>query len=213
MSNEKVDLNKILKDSKETLLNPKSYFSSMSLTGGFTEPVVKVAIYGTIAGLFAFLWSLVGFSTVSGVAGIWGGAVGIMALIWSIVGAIIGLFLGGVILLVLSAICGGSTDFEANLRVTASLAVILPVQSFFSFFYAVNLTLGSVVWTIIGLYAIYLLYMGLKNALKGKSSVAGIVALVLVILMVIGFFAGRRATKVMRDYTDEFEELRQEQLD
>jgi hypothetical protein len=213
MSNEKVDLNKILKDSKETLLNPKSYFSSMSLTGGFVEPVVKAAIYGTIAGLFAFLWSLVGFSTVSGVAGIWGGAVGIMALIWSIVGAIVGLFFGGIILLVLSAICGGNTDFEANLRVTAALAVIYPVQSFFSFFYAINLTLGSLIWAVIALYAIYLLYQGLKQALKGKSTVAGIVAIVLVVLVVIGFFAGRKASKVVRDYSDEFEELRQEQLD
>ena len=48
------------------------------------------------------------------------GAIGIMAFIWSVIGAVIGLFIGAVILLVISSICKGSTDFEANMRVTAA---------------------------------------------------------------------------------------------
>lgn len=212
MSNEKIDLKKIFRDSRDTLLNPKSYFSSLSLTGGFTEPVIKVAIYGIIAGLFAFLWSVLGLSSLGG-AGFLGSAVGIMALIWAIVASIVGLFIGSVIMLVISAICSGNTDFEANLRVTASLAVIYPVQSFLSFFYAMNLTLGSLVWVIVALFGIYLMYLAIRHALKGKGSAAKIVALVLVVFLVIGFFTGRKATRVVRDYTDDFEEFRQEQLD
>ena len=116
-------------------------------------------------------------------------------------------------MLVISAICGGNTDFEANLRVTASLAVVYPVQTFLSFFYGISLTLGSLIWAIVALYAIYLLYLAVKHALKGKESAARIVALVLVVLVVIGFFTGRRASKVARDYSDEFEEFRLEQFD
>jgi len=213
MSNEKIDLNKIFRDSRDTLLNPKAYFSSLPLTGGLAEPVIKVAIYGVVAGLFAFLWSVIGFSAAGGVAGIWGGAVGIMALIWAIVASIVGLFIGAVIMLVISAICGGNTDFEANLRVTASLAVIYPVQSFLSFFYGINMTLGSLVGVVVSLYAIYLLYLAVKHALKGKESAARIIALVLIVLVVIGFFTGRRASKVVRDYSDELEKYRQEQVD
>lgn len=212
MSNEKIDLNKIIRDSVDTLMNPKSYFSSLSLKGGFAEPVIKVAIYGVIAGLFAFLWSVLGLSAMGG-TGIMGGAVGIMALVWAIIASIVGLFVGAVIMLVISAICGGNTDFEANLRVTASLAVLYPVQSALSFFYGISLTLGSIVWVIVGLYGIYLLYMALVHALKGKDSAAKIVALVLVVLLVIGFFTGRRASKAVRDYSDELEEFRMEQLD
>ncbi|HER08766.1 MAG TPA: hypothetical protein ENO20_07625 [Bacteroides sp.] len=212
MSNEKVDLNKIIRDSRDTLLNPKSYFSALPLKGGFAEPVIKVAIYGFVAGLFAFLWSILGLSAMGG-TGIMGGAVGIMALVWAIVASIVGLFVGAVIMLVISAICGGNTDFEANLRVTASLMVIYPIQALLSFFYGINLTLGGLVWVIVALYAIYLLYLAITLALKGKESAAKIVALVLVVLMVIGFFAGRKANKVARDYSDELEQFRLEQLD
>jgi hypothetical protein len=213
MSNVNIDIKKILADSKETLLNPKGYFSSLPLTGGFTEPLIKVVIYGTVAGLFALLWSVTGLSVMGGMGGILGGAEGIMALIGSVIGAIIGLFVGGAILLALSAICGGNTDFEANLRVAASLAVVYPIQAFLAFFYGISLTLGSIVGAVVGLYAIYLLYISLVNALKGKDSSARIVALVLVVLVVIGIFAGRRSSKAVRNYQEMMEEMQKEQVD
>ena len=62
MSNESIDFKKILNDSRETLLNPKGYFSSMPLAGGLVGPLIKAAIYGVVAGLFALLWSVLGFS-------------------------------------------------------------------------------------------------------------------------------------------------------
>ena len=204
MSDQNINFNKILKDSRETLLNPKGYFESMSLTGGFTEPLIKAAIYGTIAGLFALLWSILGFGAVG--ASLLGGAVGIMALIWTIVGAVIGLFIGGVIMLVISAICGGNTDYEANVRVSASLMVIYPINAFLAFFSGINLTLGGLVSLAVSLYGIYLLYHAVIGALKGKESNAKIVAIVLLILALLGFFGGRRASKSLRDYSDMFEE-------
>lgn len=204
MSNESIDFKKILKDSRETLVNPKGYFASMALSGGLAEPLIKAAIYGVLAGLFSLLWSLLGFSAIG--AGIWGGAVGIMALIWSVIAAIIGLFIGGAIMLVISAICGGNTDYEANVRVTASLMVLYPINSFLAFFYAVNFTLGGVVALVVSLFGLYLLYHAAIQALKGKESSVRIVAIVLLILALLGFFGGRRASKTLMDYSDMFEE-------
>jgi hypothetical protein len=204
MSNESINLNKILKDSRETLLNPKDYFGSMPLTGGFTEPLIKAAIYGTLAGLFALLWSVLGFSAAG--VGFLGGAIGIMALIWTIVGAVIGLFIGGVIMLVISAICGGNTDYEANVRVTASLMVMYPINALLAFFNGINFTLGGIITLVVGLYSIYLLYLAAIHALKGKESSAKIVAIVLLVISLLGFFTGQRATKSLRNYTDMFEE-------
>lgn len=204
MSNESINFNKILKDSRETLLNPKAYFESMPLAGGFTEPLIKAAIYGTIAGLFALLWSLLGFSALG--AGYLGGAVGIMALIWTIIGAIIGLFIGGVIMLVISAICGGNTDFEANVRVTSSLMVLYPINALLAFFNGINLTLGGLIGLAVSLYGIYLLYLAAIHALKGKESNAKIVAIVLLILALLGFFGSRRASRSLMDYTNMIEE-------
>jgi hypothetical protein len=204
MSNESINFNKILKDSQETLLNPKAYFESMPLTGGFTEPLIKAAIYGTIAGLFALLWSVLGFGAVG--ASFLGGAIGIMALIWTIIGAIIGLFIGGVIMLVISAICGGNTDYEANVRVTSSLMVMYPINALLAFFSGINLTLGGLIGLAVSLYGLYLLYIAVIHALKGKESTAKIVAIVLLVIALLGFFQGRRSSKFMKDLSDIYEE-------
>ena len=58
MSNENFDFNAFIQESKEVLVNPKSYFSTMKTSGGMTEPLIKAVIYGAIAGAIAFLWSL-----------------------------------------------------------------------------------------------------------------------------------------------------------
>ncbi|MEA3463058.1 MAG: Yip1 family protein [Bacteroidota bacterium] len=204
MSNEKIDFNKILKDSRETLLNPKEYFASMSLSGGFVEPLIKAAIYGTLAGLFSLLWSILGFSAMG--IGAWGGALGIMSLIWSIIGAIIGVFIGGVVVLVISAICGGNTDFEASVRVSASLMVVYPISACLAFFYAINFTLGGVAGLVVNLYGLYLLYEAIIKALKGKESSMKIVLIVLAVIVMLGFFQGRRASNTFRDFTEMYED-------
>ncbi len=208
MNNKTFDFNKLSKESQETLLNPKEYFSTLPLSGGFTEPVLKAVFYGTIAGLFAVLWSVMGLSAMGGFGGVWGGAVGIMALIWSIVGSIIAVFVGGAIVLVISAICGGNTDYEACVRVYASLMVIYPINAFLAFLYGISLPLGSTVGLMVSLYAIYLMYTAVQQALKGRESTLKIVAIVLVALVVMGFFASRKATKTLQDYPDQFGEVR-----
>jgi len=204
MSNESIDFKKILKDSRETLLNPRAYFQSMPLTGGLTKPLIQAAEYGGLAGLFALLWRVLGMLAVG--AGLLGGAVGIMSLIWSVIAAIIGLFIGGVIMLVISAICGGNTDFEANLRVSASLMVIYPINAFLALFYGINFTLGGVIALAVSLFGIYLLYHAIIQALKGKESSVKIVAIVLLVLALVGFFGGRRASNSIRDFSEMYEE-------
>ena len=54
------DLNAFIKESKETLLNPKAYFSTMKTSGGMAEPVIKALIYGVVAGIIVFLWGILG---------------------------------------------------------------------------------------------------------------------------------------------------------
>lgn len=208
MRNDYIDINSLVKDSRETLLNPKEYFSSMPLTGGYTEPLIKAAIYGLVAGLFSLLWTVLGLSAF-GVT-IWSGAIGIMALIWSVIGAIIAAFVGGGIMLVISAICGGNTDYEANLRVATSLMVVYPINAFLAFLYGINTDLGSVVGLAVTMYSTYLLYYAVILALNGKESSVKIVAIVLVVLALLGFYGSRRASKTTRDFSDMFEE---EQVD
>jgi hypothetical protein len=198
------DFNAFIKDSKETLLNPKSYFSTMRTSGGMAEPLIKAVIYGALAGIIAFLWGLLGLGALG--AGFLGGAIGIMALIWYIIGAIIGLFIGAVILLIISSICKGNSDFEANVRVTASVMVIMPISAILGFTMGINSILGSVVMLGVNLFALWLLYNGLVEALKAKPETSKIVMYVLaalfVLLMISGITAKNRLNKYMGDYKD-----------
>src|SRR5512141_1925203 len=119
MSDTTFDLNVFIRESKDVLVNPKSYFSSIKTSGGIAEPLIKAVIYGAVAGIFVLFRSLLHLNAATG--GMFGGAVGVMAFIWYIIAAVMGLFIGGAIVLVISSICKGNTDFEACARVTASV--------------------------------------------------------------------------------------------
>jgi hypothetical protein len=213
MSNGAFDFNQFLKESKETLLNPRSYFSTMKTSGGITEPLIKAVLYGFVAGVISLLWGLLKIGAVGG--GLLGGAVGFMAFIGAIIGAVIGLFIGAVILLIISSICKGNTDFEANLRVTASVMVIMPISALFGFATGLNVYLGLVVSLAIYAYSIWLLYHGLVEALKCNSGTAKIVCYVIIAIMVLflllGLSARRSASKFLDSSKDLIEQLEKNQ--
>ena len=181
----------------------------MPVKGGFGVPIVKALIYGAVAGIFTFLWSLLKIGAAT--TGMLGGAVGIMAFIWAIIGALIGLFIGAVVVLIISAICGGSTDFEANARVTASLMVLMPITALFGF---IGGGVGSLIGFVINLYGLLMLYHALNESLKGKEGTSKvltiILAVILLIFLIVGFFAKRTAKRFMDDFGSEFEQTMEE---
>jgi hypothetical protein len=180
------DFNKFIEDSKQTLLAPKEYFTSMAKEGGYGEPVIKALIYGLIAGIISFIWALLNLSAAGGMLGGYAaGGASIMIIIFSLIGAIIGLFIGGIIMLIISAICGGNTNYEANVRVVASLMVLSPVNALLSFTMGINFYLGSIISLLVMIYGIWLLYNALVSALTAKEGTAKVVSIIIVIIPVI----------------------------
>jgi hypothetical protein len=203
MSDSSFDFNLFIKESKDVLVNPKSYFSTMKTTGGMAEPLIKAVIYGAIAGALTFIWSLLGMGAL-------GGAIGIMAFIWSIIAAIIGLFIIAVIVLVISSICKGNTDFEANMRVTAAVMVIMPISSLFGFAGHLNLYLGIIIGLAVYIFALWLLYNGLVEALKTNAETTKIVSYVLIAIIVLIMLLGFKTRKYMYQFNDNLKELPKE---
>jgi len=205
MSNSTFDLNGFIAESKEALLSPKTHFLNLKTAGGIVEPLIKAVIYGVVAGVIVFVWSLLGLGAVSG--GFFGGAIGAMALVWYIVAAIIGLFVGAVIMLVISSICKGNTDFEANTRVVASAMVMMPVSALLGFTSGINLWLGAIVGLAVNIYTLYLLYHGLVETLKAKAETSKLVMYILagllVLFMLLGMGARNRVNRMMNDYNNE----------
>lgn len=184
MNENAFDFNKFIADSKNTLLNPKGYFESMSTAGGMVEPLLKALIYGVVAAIINAIWFFALGSLVT--LGAFGGTFGIVAFIFTIIAAVIGLFIAAVIILLLSSISGGNTDFEANLRVSAALMVLMPINSLLAVFGFISGLLGTIISIAIGLYGLYLLYLALTKTLKGKEETARIIIYVLIALLVIG---------------------------
>jgi hypothetical protein len=202
MSDSTFDVNAFIQESKDVLLNPKSYFSTMKTSGGMSEPLIKAVIYGAVAGAISFIWSLLNIGGMSG----FGSVVGVMVFIWSIIGAIIGLFIGAVILLVVSSVCKGSTDFEANLRVTAATMVVMPISAFFGFAGHFNLYFGVIVSIALSLLAIWLFYNGLVEALKANPETSKIVSYIFIaivlVFILVGIGAKRRANQYMNEFNN-----------
>jgi hypothetical protein len=199
MSDITFDFNLFLKESKETLLNPKSYFSTMKTAGGITEPLIKSVVYGTVTGIIYLIWGFLKLGAVGG--GMLGSAVGFMAFVGAIIGAVIGVFIGAVVILIIASICKGNTDFEANLRVSASVMVIMPISAFFGFAGGINLYL----------YMLWLLYNGLVEALKCDANTSKIACYVLIGLLLLFTLLGlrtvNRASRLMNDFNKETSDL------
>jgi hypothetical protein len=203
------DLNAFIKESKETLLNPKVYFSTMPITGGMADPVIKALIYGVVAGIIVFLWGIIGLG---GQTGVFGAGIGAMGLVYTVIGAVIGLFIGAVIVLIISAICKGNTDFEACVRVVAALMVVFPVSALLGFITGISPVLGAIVALCVNLYALYLLYFGLTESLKTNTGTTKIFMYVLAVLLVIFMIAGLGARKKLNKYMDEMSQVNQTEL-
>jgi hypothetical protein len=204
MSDGTFDVNLFIKESKDVLVNPKSYFSTMKTSGGLTEPLVKAVLYGTVAGVIAFIWSLLSLGAIGG--GMFGGGFGIMILFGKIIASIIGLFIGAIILLVISSICKGSTDFEANVRVIAAVMVVIPISAFLGFTFHINFYFGSIISLAVSLFSLWLLFNGLVEALKTNAETTRIVIYILIALTVIVmvFSTGRlnRTSRMLREFNN-----------
>ena len=204
MSDGTFDVNLFIRESKEVLVNPKSYFSTMKTSGGMTDPLIKAVIYGAIAGAIAFIWSILNLGTLG--SGMFGSAIGVMIFIWKIVIAMVGLFIGAVILLVISSICKGNTDFEANVRVTAAVMVIMPVSALLGFLGHINFYLGAIVGIALNIYALWLLFNGLVEALKTDRETTRIVIYILVALtvLIMAFSLGKlnRTNKMLNEFNN-----------
>ncbi|MEJ5363275.1 MAG: Yip1 family protein [Spirochaetota bacterium] len=182
------DFSQFINDSKATLVAPKDYFSSMPKEGGLVEPIIKAAVYGVISGILYFIFSLLNLSAFT----MFGGGAA-AALIGTPIFAVIGLFIGGVIMLIISAICGGNTAFEANARVVAALMVLGPIQALFSFLTGISFYLGIIVSALVALYGLYLTFIALTNALSAKENVAKIVIGILAVLYVLSLYGSFKA--------------------
>lgn len=220
MAQSSFDFSRFINESKEILLNPKDGFAHLPKEGGYVEPIIKAVLYGLVAGIISFLYSIAGMTTMGmmgggrhGMGGILGGAVGVGALIITPIMAVVGLFIGGVVLLIISAIGGGSTNYEHNVRATAASMVIYPVSALLGIASFLNLYAGLLVGILVSLYGLWMLFNALVHYLSAKEGtskiIVGILALIVVFTSISGFFAARKAAGLLEEMGKDMHSMEQ----
>ncbi len=174
----------------QTLLRPKPYFTAMPGDGGFGYPIFKAVTYSFVSAVIssvALLLSPLGSVGATGV---------ITTLVLFPALSLIGLFISGAIMLVLSAICNGETKYQANVRAVAAVAAMMIVQVAImaSGVFLPQLFVIVVSWIATG-YVLFLTYLALTVALHGKPGRAKILMLCIAGLYVLvslgSWFAGK----------------------
>lgn len=193
------DFNEFIKESLQTIFNPKSYFTALPLTGGIAEPLVKGVIYGTITAVIYLLWDVL---NIGGSGMMLFGVYGFTGFLKLIISSVIGLFILALAILVLSNICKGSTGFEASFRVAAATMVIMPVSAFFGFL-MFNPFIYLIVSLLIYALGLWILYNGMVHALKGQEPTVKTVCYVIAVVIVVISLAGLAARSRMNRMLDE----------
>ena len=178
------DFGAFFDESRRCLLDPGRYFASMPARGGFAEPILKVALYGVATAAVLVLSHVflgggaLGRAAPEGAAG-----VALLAILMMPVLFVGLMFVGAVVIHLASAICEGTGDFEAYCRVSASIAVLAPINAAVEIF---PWSLAATLRLLLSLYSIWMLYNALVLALRGKASSARVLCLVLALLTVVG---------------------------
>ena len=176
------DFKKIADESKNVLLHPGDYFTTLSKEeGGVPESFVKALVYGVIGGIITLFGSMSGI-TGGGVLGELFGFRGIHLFIWSVVCAVLALGAGSCVMILLSIICNGRRSFRTAFLVSASLLVLAPVMSIVTFTGYISLYLGNALTLALCLYTIFLMYMGEVKAFEGEEIPARIIAIILAVI-------------------------------
>ncbi len=211
MNTETFDFKQFLEDSRSVLLKPVAYFETMKTTGGIIEPLIKAFLYGSAAGVLYFIWGLLNFSTGGS---LFGGAIGFMVLIWSVILSVVGLFIFSAIIMVISSICKGNSDFEVSVRVAATIMVLMPVMALVSILGGLNFPLFKLISILVNLYGLWMLYLGLIHSLKTEKQLTRnaslIIAVLIVLFGIIGpRFSGPNTRRYMRNLENYDRETRE----
>ncbi len=207
MARTEFEFSQFFADSLKILSKPSEYFSGMNKEGGFRSPVIRALLYGTITAIINFLTGSLHPSPLALIfSTIFGGSPWFFVFISTIILHVIGLFIMGILILLLSAVCRGNTDYEASVHVAASLMVMQPVKALISAGQGTGFALFNmiIITLFTSIYSLYLLYNAIIHALGGKKEIARVISVFLLsfpVLMLISSFMCINAVKDMTQDT------------
>ena len=167
----------------DIVVNPKRYFTKIVADGSLDESMFKAFIYGLIGGCLVLAIKLIGGATMTI------DAVFSAAIIFPVL-AVVLLFVGGGLLMLVSEITGGERDWEIAIKGLASVMFVYPVILVLNAL-AFNCTTLWIVSLLCDVYLLFLFYNLGVYCLHGKKSN---------VIMVVAMLALFLATVYITDY-------------
>lgn len=185
----KFDIKQVVSQARQVILSPVAYFQTMPKSGGYTNPVIFVAVMGAAMGLISAGLSL--FSSPIGMLTAGLGAIVILPIF-----AVIGAFIGAAMLFVIWKLMGSTESYETAFRCQAAVAAIYPVSALLS----IVPYLGSIIVIVWGVF----LVIEASVAVHGRPRrTAQIVFGILAVLMIISNIGRELAARQMRAHMEE----------
>lgn len=117
----KFDFETVIDTLKRVLTEPSAFYQSMPVSGGYANPAIFVLVMGLLAGLVYMVLGFLGMGPKAGAV------VGAFAIIMMPIFAVIGSFIGALLLYVIWKLLGTTLGFEAAYRSLAFSLAIMPV--------------------------------------------------------------------------------------
>ncbi len=182
------DFSSVIDDAKKIILSPADFFAGMAKQGGYVEPMIFVAVMGLLAGLVTAVVSLLGGGFMMGMTG------GFLSIIIIPVFAVIGSFIGAVIMFVIWKLMGSTESYETAYRCVAYSSAIYPVSAIAGLVPYLG-TAVSVVW---GIWLMIVASTTVHNIEAKKAQIVlGILGAIALLLNLSGERNSRQMEKMM----------------
>lgn len=198
----KFNLEKIIEDAKCVLTKPAEFYREMPQTGGFAEPCIFLVMMAFISGAMATLMSFFGLGSIGAMA------IGLTSLVLMPVMALIGSFIGALIMFVIWKLMGSSKEYEAAYRCVAYTGVIYPLMLLVGWMPYV----GTIISLGLGMYLMYVATIEVHEIpQKTAQMVIGIIA-ALILLMQLSSEHTMRSFRADMEQSSRQMEMQADQL-
>lgn len=178
----RASLGSIVEDAKRVLTQPLEFYSTMPQSGGFSDPCIFLLVMAVIMGALATLVSIFGVGHLGSMV------IGFGSIVVIPIMALIGSFIGALIMFVIWKLMGSEKDYETSYRCVAYASVVYPIMPLVGWVPY----LGTVITAGLGMYLLYVATIQVQ-AIKPQraQTVMGILAAVLIFMQLSGEYTAR----------------------
>jgi hypothetical protein len=200
------DFNSVLETATQVVTRPRQFYQEIPKTGGYTDPLIFVAVMGVAAGLIGAVFSLFSSGHVAGLS------FGLISVFTMPIIAIAGCFISGTIMFAVWRLMGSVEDYQTAFRCVAFSTVVFPAFPVLGLVPYLG-TIASDAWWI---WLMILASIGTHNLEKNKSMlILGVLGIIMVLVGLSGEHSQRHMEARFHEFNEkmtEFNNMNPEQM-